>query len=168
MQHTTMDVLNDMKQLITKISDATFVSGNHKSQAMDPSNNLATSDPALDVERRTPSLYPTPVTSIPQNSSRSPESTIDYTATDIVNTPQLPSSSEKRKVPSPQEEPDQDEDFSNGGFSDDLDFMTQPPSKATRSHKIVTQKKPTIPKKYLKTKGPLHWLCPSCGSTFGR
>ncbi|KAG0597384.1 hypothetical protein M758_UG333700 [Ceratodon purpureus] len=120
----------------------------------------------------------TTLTSIPQDSSRSPESTTDHSAvrpssrrectTDIANTALLPTSSEKRKAISTQEEPDNDEDFSNGGFSDDLNFMTQPPSKATRSHKSVTQKKSTIPKKYLKTKGLLHYVPPVAQPSVGR
>ena len=80
---------------------------------------------------------------------------------------QIPGTSLNQTTAPSEVEGEDDLDFPPATISDDPDFMTQPPAKATRSQKAVPPKKITIPKKYLKSKGPLHHVppvaCPSIG-----
>ena len=181
-QQNTIEVLNDMKQLLTRISTGSFIQSQSKSAtpfSEEESPNLTLPEQRLPDIRSTPSVIAAiHETAMRQDHIASPSSTLDSSGAEAtllrhgdvpsVNPSELPTSSDKTKPAEPSEVyPDDDLQFPSNTFSDDPDFMTQPPAKATRSQKCSTQKRANVPKKYLKSRGPLHHVppvaCPSIG-----
>ena len=181
-QQNTMDVLNDMKELLTKISTGAF-GGNRNEEfisnpVVNPPNSPATSMPPPTDHGVCLDTIPA-CESIPlQAHSGSPKSDMNCSGshapirtevmTPLSNPASVHISSEKRKAPCDEVEAEDDLDFLPGAFSDDPDFMTQPPAKATRSQKTAIPKKSVVPKKYLKTRGPLHHIPPVDRPSIGR
>ena len=181
-QQNTMDVLKDMKDLLTKISSGAF--GSSPNVAATTSNLPDLSNSPLPPQPRNNTPPQAPTTNAFDNHVVRPEqvcsplSYVDNSSASaatagnqqILSRPpvNVPISPDNRKTPSPRHDAEDDMEFGQSTFSDDPDFMTQPPAKATRSQKTVPQKKSIVPKKYLKLKGPLRTVPPVERPSIGR
>ena len=171
-----------MKQLLTKISTGTFIQSlNYSATATVQKDSHVSASPGEGIPDNLPTasnvIVADPVRAR-QEHIGSPSSTLDSSGSQgillrqrdapSVDPVEIPSSPQKTNAARPSQMYAKDDlEFPNSTFSDDPDFMTQPPAKATRSQKCTNQKKTVVSKKYLKTRGPLHHVppvaCPSIG-----